>query len=173
MKLIVGLGNPGKEFENTRHNVGFDVAELLAKKFGAKFTLSKKFNAEIAESGTGKNKIVFAKPFGFMNNSGISTRAISDFYKIKPSDIIVIHDDKDIPLGEYRIQSNRGAAGHKGVESIIEHLGVKDFTRLRIGIEPKNKIDDAADFVLSKFSAAEKIQLNGAIEQALDKIAHW
>jgi len=173
MKLIVGLGNPGKEYEGTRHNVGFDAVERLAKARGAKFALNKKFNAELAEFGSGKNKTIFVKPLGFMNNSGVSARAISVFYKIKTDDIAVIHDDKDIPLGEYRIQSNRGAAGHKGVESIIEHLGTKNFIRLRIGIEPKKEIDDTADFVLSKFSTAEKTKLNNAIEKALDEITRW
>lgn len=170
MKLIVGLGNPGSEYSATRHNVGFLAVEVLAQKSDAVFSMNKKFSAEIAEMKKGRKKIILAKPQTYMNDSGISVRAIAYFYKIKPSDIIVLHDDKDINLGEYKIQLNRSAAGHNGVQSIINHLGTQNFYRLRIGIKPKKQISDTADFVLGKISKTESVLLNKIVEEATEKI---
>jgi len=169
MKLIVGLGNPGKEYQNTRHNVGFIMAEKLISSF--KFPISKlekKFNAQISAGLFNGNKIIIVQPQTFMNESGIAVRAISDFYKITPNDIIIVHDDKDIALGEYKIQTDRGPAGHNGVKSIIEHLGTQNFTRMRIGVAPKeHEIQDTADFVLGKLRKEEKIILDDVLEKAI------
>lgn len=170
MKLIVGLGNPGKEYENTRHNAGFIALDILCNKLSASFSLNKKFNAFVAEAKIGREKIYLLKPQTFMNESGLSVRAISDFYKINPENTTVFHDDKDIAIGEYKIQSGRSSAGHNGVKSIIAHLGTQEFTRVRLGIKPEHPIGDTADFVLSKLSLAEKKLLHTVIDEATQKI---
>ncbi|MFA5127849.1 MAG: aminoacyl-tRNA hydrolase [Patescibacteria group bacterium] len=170
MKLIIGLGNPGKEYVNTRHNAGFMALDYLADKLGASFTKNNKFNAEIAESKLGQEKAILAKPLTFMNESGRAVRAICDFYKISPSDVLVIHDDKDITLGESKTQTNRTSAGHNGVESIIGHLGTQEFTRLRLGIKSPTDIMDTADFVLGKFTTEEKNILVEVIKKEIEKI---
>ncbi|MDD4477283.1 MAG: aminoacyl-tRNA hydrolase [Patescibacteria group bacterium] len=177
MKLIIGLGNPGKKYERTRHNAGFAVVEKIISDLSSangtvlSFKQNKKLNAEISEHILNGKKIIFAKPQTFMNDSGVSARAITDFYKIKTIDLIVVHDDKDIPLGEYRIQTNRGPAGHNGVKSIIEHLGTKDFSRVRVGIAAeKTDKKDTADFVLEKFNKEEKNILDKTIKEIATRI---
>lgn len=152
MKLLIGLGNPGKEYEKTRHNAGFLAIDALR----TSTTFDKKSNAETATLEMNGEKILLVKPQTFMNESGKSVRALLDFYKLSAHDIIVMHDDKDIPLGEYRVHKNRGAAGHNGVISIVNHLGTKDFVRIRIGVGPKEKgIEKIVDYVLERFSGAE------------------
>ena len=164
MKLLIGLGNPGKEYEKTRHNAGFlaiDTLEVRSPKSEVRSRLDKKSNAEIATLEMNGEKVLLVKPQTFMNESGKSVRALVDFYKLSPHDIIVMHDDKDIPLGEYRVHKNRGAAGHNGVISIVNHLGTKDFTRIRIGVGPKEKgIEKIVDYVLERFSTSELKELH-------------
>lgn len=174
MKLIVGLGNPGKQYMKTRHNAGFmflDVlyAALMKTRNAPVWELSKKFNAEIAECVFNGEKIILAKPMTFMNMSGQSVQLISHYYKLKPMDIIVAHDDKDLKLGDFKIQSDRGHAGHNGVRSIMDHLGTKSVTRIRLGIAPGNpkKIKDTSVFVLSKFSLLEKKAFQSMIKKAV------
>ena len=147
MKLIIGLGNPGKEYAKTRHNAGFIVVDALAKVLGANFKFQKKFNAEIAQVKIRNEETILIKPQTFMNLSGTAVRAIMDFYKIKIKDIIVVQDDKDILFGEVKYQNNRSAAGHNGIKSIIEHLGTQDFARIRIGVawQDKEKMGDTAE----------------------------
>ena len=176
MKLIVGLGNPGKKYEKTRHNVGFIVLEELHKQllsFGINdWELSKKFNAYICGCSINGEKIILAKPMTFMNKSGEAVQNIGHYYKMHQKDIIVVHDDKDIMLGEIKIQVNRGPAGHNGIKSIIEFIGTQDFTRVRIGIasENKNKMKDIPKFVLNKFGILEKKKLQANINEAIEKI---
>lgn len=161
MFLIVGLGNPGNEYRSTRHNVGWMVLDTLLRTYDGVWKENNKCNATISTIGQGDRKIIFAKPHTFMNDSGQAVRALVDFYKIAPSKVLVIHDDKDLPLGTTRLHTNRGAAGHNGVKSIIEHLGTKDFTRLRIGITPPDThIPDTSDFVLGHFTTDELATLN-------------
>lgn len=142
MKLIIGLGNPGIQYEKTRHNLGWRTIDYLASELEAgEWKMEMKFNAFIAESFFNSEKIIFVKPQTFMNNSGIAVKSIADYYKIKSEEILIIHDEIDLPLGEIKIQKGRGAAGHNGVKSVIEHLKTKDFTRMRFGIKPvKDKI---------------------------------
>lgn len=160
MKLIVGLGNPGKKYTKTRHNVGFMAVDVLLMKLddSVKWKLSKKFNAEVAEVTIKDEKIILAKPMTFMNRSGEAVGLIMHYYKINPEDLIVIHDDKDLHLGKYKIQANRGDAGHNGVKSIIEHISTKKFNRIRIGIAAENekKMEDTPKFVLGKFGLRER-----------------
>lgn len=167
MILIAGLGNPGKQYTRTRHNVGFLVIDQLIKLWQMpSLTFNKKFNAEITEGRESEQKIIFLKPQTFMNNSGQAIAAATKFYKIKPKNILIIHDDKDIPLGELKIQINRGDAGHNGIKSIIEQLGTKNFIRLRIGIKSLNTNQkELANFVLSKFTMTEQKILNQIILQ--------
>lgn len=172
MKLIVGLGNPGKKYNHTRHNIGFEVVLKFREnrqKSGSEFSPwknEKRFKAEISKSEFKGDKIILALPQIFMNNSGESVKELSLFYKIKPNDILIIHDDIDIKLGEFKIQKNRGSAGHNGVESIINELGSKDFNRIRIGIrdeEAQGKMP-TEKFVLEKFTSEESGTLKKLIE---------
>ena len=167
MKLIVGLGNPGKKYEKTRHNAGFILVDMLREAYEfSPWSLSKKFNAEVSEGTIAKEKILLVKPMTFMNNSGQSVGLISKYYSLSPSDILVIHDEKDIPLGTTKIQADRGHAGHNGIKSIIDHLGTKDFTRIRVGIAPENisRMKDTADYVLGKFGLFERRTLKAVGE---------
>ncbi|HAT03693.1 MAG TPA: aminoacyl-tRNA hydrolase [Candidatus Magasanikbacteria bacterium] len=176
MKLIVGLGNPGKKYERTRHNVGFVVLDALYEKLSTyginQWELSKKFNAQISGCTINADKIVLCKPMTYMNNSGESIGIIMNFYKLTHKDLIVVHDDKDILLGESKIQTDRGDAGHNGIKSIISHIGTKDFTRMRIGIASTNKkkMADIPTFVLNKFGILEKKKIETVIDDAITEL---
>lgn len=165
MKLIVGLGNPGKQYEKTRHNVGWMVLDRFVSP--KEWKESAKAQALFCKKEINGQEVEFFKPLTFMNNSGA---AIAYAKKKHPrAELIVVHDDKDIALGKIKVQTNRGPAGHKGVQSIIERLGTKNFTRVRVGIAPADKTitEDAADFVLAKFSKEEMAGLNQAIERVV------
>ena len=153
MKLVVGLGNKGREYENTRHNMGFMLVDryLQYKNITDKF--KEKFNAIYIETTINNEKVIFIKPMTYMNNSGIAVRAFVDFYKLNSEDILVISDDLDLDLGKFRLRRNGSSGGHNGLKSIISHLGTDNFKRLRIGIS--NDKDDVINYVLSKFSKKE------------------
>jgi len=176
MKLIVGLGNPGKKYERTRHNIGFIVIEKLVRELGFNaddFKISKKAKAEYLKENYNGKKLEFLKPMNFMNNSGFSVACASKNNNINlEEELIVIHDDKDIPLGAVKIQTNKSAAGHNGIKSIIEHLGTQNFARVRIGVAPEDprKIGNTADFVLKKFGFFEKKKINLGIDKAVEGI---
>lgn len=162
MKLVVGLGNPGAEYERTRHNIGWRVLET----FNVDFSLEKKFKAVVAKEGD----LIYCLPQTFMNNSGQAVRAVVDYYEIDLADIVVIYDDKDLPFGTIRLRSTGSSAGHNGVQSIIDHLGTTDFTRVRIGIAAHYPIKDTSDFVLRKFSSAEEEQMPELLAAATDAV---
>ena len=169
--LIVGLGNPGTKYEKTRHNVGFFMLDKLQKKYTfPKFTLSKKHTSLVSEGIVNETKVLLAKPKTFMNNSGKAVASLTkSSYPLLDlvKDLIVVHDDIDIPLGKIKVSQNRGSAGHKGVDSIIQTLGTKNFTRIRIGIRPaKGKPNNTESFVLKPFLKSELPLLESAIEQA-------
>ena len=160
-KLIVALGNPGNEYENTRHNVGFAVLDA----FGEKYTILGKeekkllswYGKEKIEIGKEAHEVILAWPTTFMNNSGEAVIKLLNWFKIEPSDLIVVHDDVALNLGKIRINFNSGAGGHHGIESIIQMLGGnQEFTRLRIGIGPDPGGDIRADYVLRKFLKEEE-----------------
>ncbi|HAR99745.1 MAG TPA: aminoacyl-tRNA hydrolase [Candidatus Moranbacteria bacterium] len=160
MKLLVGLGNPGDQYEETRHNAGFIVLDEIQKELSfPEFQLNKKFEAEISEGNVDGEKIILIKPQTFMNLSGKSVASIMTFYKIPIEDLIVLHDDLDIKLGEFKISIDSSAAGHNGVTSIFETLGTQKIKRVRIGIEgAEKKLErqmSGSDFVLQKFSKEE------------------
>ncbi len=163
--LVVGLGNPGKEYEHTRHNVGFVTLDWLAEKLDWEhFKEQKKFRAMISENKWGDKKIIAAKPLTFMNNSGETVAAIKKFYQVADEKIIIVYDELDLPFGKIRIRAEGSSAGHNGLKSIIEKLGSDKFWRVRIGIgnERAEKME-AADFVLSKLTREEKNILNKEI----------
>jgi len=173
MIIIVGLGNPGEKYKNTRHNVGFQTIDEFAKENNfPEFGLSKKFNALISENIINGKKIILAKPQTFMNNSGKPVKTLFSFYK--PKELIIVHDDIDLPLGKIRISKNRGSAGHKGVESIIKEIGTKDFTRIRIGISPafaKALAGEVEKFVLQKFDKEEEKIIKQVIQEVIKKLS--
>lgn len=169
MKTITGLGNPGEKYKESRHNAGFRAIDLYAKENSfPEFKTSKKFDSLISEKGG----LVLQKPQTFMNNSGKAVKEIVSYYKIDLSDLVVIHDDIDLKTGEIKVVRNRGSAGHKGVDSIITHLKTKDFTRIRIGVQPKEgKPENTDEFVLQKFAEEEKEIIEESLEEAMEKIA--
>lgn len=172
MKLIIGLGNPGSKYQNTRHNLGFQTLDALTKKLGLNFKFEKKFNAEIAQTSLNNKKILLVKPKTFMNNSGQTVQALVSFYKIDPKkDLTIIYDDIDLPLGEIRT-SGQSAGGHNGMQSIIQSLGTNEINRFRIGILnlPKEQIQDTANYVLGNFSKEEQEKSDQAINQVAEKI---
>ena len=171
IKLIVGLGNIGKEFEGTRHNSGFMTIDAFQKANDfPKWQEKSKFKAFITEDFVAGRKVILAKPTTLYNLSGESVKALKDFYKLTNNDIVVVHDELDLPFGTVKEKLGGGSAGSNGLKSIIAQIGA-DFKRVRIGIKNDllEKID-AADFVLAKFSSAEKKQLDEIIKTALEKI---
>lgn len=164
--LIVGLGNPGKEYQNNRHNIGFMAIDQITKEFGFdKFKV--KYKAVVREGKYEARKIILAKPQTFMNLSGNAVRPLVNFYKISPGNLIVIHDDLDLPALFMRLRPGGGAGGQKGVASIIQNLGTQNFNRIRIGIGRPTGRMDAADYVLQNFSKQEEKE----IPLLLNKIA--
>ncbi|MCX6765636.1 MAG: aminoacyl-tRNA hydrolase [Candidatus Moranbacteria bacterium] len=175
MKIIIGLGNPGKKYANTRHNVGFMIVDKLREAWDfSAFELNKKFNSEILEGNIDGKKIMLVKPQTFMNLSGEAARKILDFYKLTPADIIVIHDDLDIDLGKFKISDDSCAAGHNGVQDIIDKLSTQKFKRVRIGIEGeeknKSRTVPSEDFVLQKFEDVELGKIEKVLEEILEEL---
>lgn len=168
MILIVGLGNPGEKYKKTRHNLGFRVLDELQKiQAFSDWKNKRKLKAEISEGIMNREKIIFSKPQTFMNDSGIAVRRLTINYKLPTNNLIVAHDDLDIELGKIKIAKNKGSAGHKGVQSIIDYLGTKDFTRCRLGINPKEKeIKNVERFVLQKFDKDEEKIIKDTIKEA-------
>lgn len=166
MKLVVGLGNKGREYENTRHNMGFMLVDryLQYKNITDKF--KEKFNAMYIETTINNEKVIFIKPMTYMNNSGIAVRAFVDFYKLNSEDVLVISDDLDLDLGKFRLRRNGSSGGHNGLKSIISHLGTDNFKRLRIGIS--NDKDDVINYVLSKFSKKELNDIDTMFDTLVD-----
>ena len=153
MKLIVGLGNPGQEYQNTRHNVGFYYIDLFASKNNLK--LKEKFKGMYVKTNINGEDIILLKPSTFMNLSGESVIKFVNYYKIIPEDILVIHDDLDIEIGRLKLKENGSSGGHNGIKSIIDNLQTENFKRLKVGIS-KNNLLDTKDYVLGKFSEQEK-----------------
>ncbi|WP_143542177.1 aminoacyl-tRNA hydrolase [Rhodococcus sp. 1163] len=166
--LIVGLGNPGPQYEATRHNVGFMVADVLAARIGAKFSSHKKSNSEVIQARLSDRPVVVAKPRTFMNLSGQPVAALARFFSVDPSNIVIVHDELDIEFGAIRLKLGGGEGGHNGLRSISQHLGTKDYLRTRVGVgRPPGRMDAAA-YVLKPFSAAERKDLGVICEEAAD-----
>jgi PTH1 family peptidyl-tRNA hydrolase len=173
MKLIVGLGNPGRSYARHRHNIGFIALSHFARAQGIKFD-KKKGLARIGRGKVAANEVVLARPQTFMNNSGQSVSRLVERFDIDPSGLIVIHDDLDLPLAKVRISHGSSSGGHKGINSIIKEMGTKDFIRIRIGIGRPNKPqvseDDIIAYVLSDFTPAEKRAIDNIIPKVAEAI---
>lgn len=170
MKLIVGLGNPGKQYADTRHNIGFMVIDDLAKKLDINVDKIK-FKSVIGEGFAGAEKVVLAKPQTFMNLSGQAVLDMIQWYKLSPQDILVIYDDLDLPGGRLRLRMKGSAGGHNGMKSIIYLVQSEDIPRLRVGIgRPQNEKIETADFVLGKFNNEEAKKMSEAVEKASEAV---
>lgn len=168
MYLIVGLGNPGENYEKTRHNAGFMFVDELAGK--EKFVVDKKQEAEVLKM----KDFILAKPFTFMNDSGRAVRKIMNFYKLSIDDVVIVHDDLDIAFGEHKIQKSVGPKVHNGIKSVEQYLGRNDFLRVRLGIDnrqPGISYGTGADYVLSKMSKEELKEFEVVIDEAKDELA--
>lgn len=161
MLLIVGLGNPGRKYLSTRHNIGFMALDYLAKRAGASFKESK-WEADIVKTSLWSRPLLLAKPTSFMNLSGIPVNRIASYYQIPPEQIVVIHDDLDLDAGRIKIVCGRGAGGHNGIKSIIDHLGTREFIRIRIGVGRPPAQVSSASFVLSNFRVEELADIDQA-----------
>ena len=168
MKLIIGLGNPGKEYENTRHNTGFMVLDRLSEKLNIEMTQNK-FKGLYGKSKYKGEDVILLKPQTYMNLSGESVRQVMDFFKINQEDILVIYDDLDMPVGKLRLRQSGSAGGHNGIKDIINKLGSQKFSRLKIGIS-NDKAVDTKDYVLGKFSNDEIKILNNSYEKLYDLV---
>lgn len=164
MKLIVGLGNPGKDYQNTRHNVGFLVLDNFLKTNDWK----EKFNALYHEERMNGEKVIFVKPLTYMNLSGDAIVKFVNYYDVNVQDILVIHDDLDLPFSTYKLKKNSSSGGHNGIKSIINRLGTQEFARLKIGVSHDKSID-TKDYVLGNFSKSEKEQF-GVMQEDFNKI---
>ena len=168
MFLIVGLGNPGAKYSNTRHNIGFIAADILSDCYNFIWSTKSKFNVDIASGDLENGKLILCKPNTFINLSGTSVAPLASFYKLKPENIIVIHDDVDVPLGRVKYKIGGGAGGHNGLKSIDSNIGT-NYHRIRIGVgRPDDPRYDISDFVLGKFSKEEEEVTMIAIHKILD-----
>jgi peptidyl-tRNA hydrolase len=172
MKLVFGLGNPGKEYERSRHNIGFQILDVLAGRYQITFS-PHKYRSLAARIGVGEERVLLVKPLTYMNLSGEAVAPIVRFYKVPLADCLVIYDDLDLPFGRLRLRPKGGSGGHKGLKSIIQHLGTDEFPRLRVGIgRPPGRMDPA-DFVLSPFTPAEEEVMAIVREEAADAVNLW
>jgi PTH1 family peptidyl-tRNA hydrolase len=168
--LVVGLGNPGREYAGHRHNVGFLVADLLASRVGAKFGRSKRAHAEVAEGrlSLGGPKLILAKPLTYMNLSGAPVSQLVQFFKVPVDNVLALHDELDLPYGQVRAKRGGGEGGHNGLRSMSKSLGTKEYARVRFGVGRPPGRQDPADFVLSDFTAAERKELEFLVDRAAD-----
>ena len=173
MKLIVGLGNPGLCYKNTKHNAGYWVIDKVAKNLKASFN-KRKFNARWATGREHNNTFIIAKPLTFMNLSGCSVQGFVDYYKISLENILIVYDDINLKLGTIRLKPKGGAGGHNGMKSVIEVLGTNDFSRLRFGIGNQTGHRDLSKYVLSSFKGKEDVSLRDeAVNSAVEAVLNW
>lgn len=171
MYIIVGLGNPGRQYAHTRHNAGFDTMDVLADQYRVDM-VEKKFKAVYGRGMIDGQRVVLAKPQTFMNLSGESVRELVDFYKIDPtSELIVVYDDISLEPGQLRIRTKGSAGGHNGIKNIIAHLGTQEFMRVKVGVGEKPQGYDLADYVLSHFRKEEQEPMEQAFKRAAEAVA--
>ena len=171
MKLIVGLGNPGKDYENTRHNVGFMVMDRLSDVMNVSISTTK-FKGEYVKFKYHGEDVILLKPMTYMNNSGESVRQVMDYFKIDVEDLLVVYDDMDMPVGKLRLRQSGSAGGHNGIKNIILHTGSQNFNRIRVGID-RSKYIKVVDYVLSRFTKDEQDAINQGIENASDAVIDY
>ncbi|MGT2933612.1 aminoacyl-tRNA hydrolase [Streptococcus catagoni] len=172
VKLIVGLGNPGSKYNDTKHNVGFMAIDKIVKDLDISFTEEKNFKALIGSTFLNQEKVYFVKPTTFMNNSGIAVKALMTYFNIVREDLIVIYDDLDMEIGKIRFRQKGSAGGHNGIKSIIAHLGSQEFTRIKIGIGRPPQGMTVINHVLSKFNKDDRITINLSLEK-VDKAVKY
>lgn len=167
--LIVGLGNPGDEYQGSRHNVGAEVVELLAKRHGARLRRRKEraLTDEVTIDG---NRVVLAVPLTYVNDSGLAVRALVRRFGVTPERLVVVHDELDLPVGQLKVKSGGGLAGHNGLRSIVAHLHSQDFQRVRIGVGKPVSKERGADHVLNRFGKRERADVDVTVEQAADAV---
>jgi PTH1 family peptidyl-tRNA hydrolase len=172
VKLIAGLGNPGRAYARNRHNAGCQIVDLLASKHGLRFD-QRRGKARLASGLIGDQRVVLVKPRTFMNESGQAVSSVVRFYKTQPAELLVVYDDLDLPIGRIRLRPHGGTGGHKGMASIIRQLGSQDFPRLRVGIDrPPGKMDPV-DYVLQDFSAQQEEVMAQARDTAVAALECW
>ncbi len=172
MKLIVGLGNPGRRYGKTRHNIGFMVVNEFAKKENLRFNLKTKFKGQFIQTTIKDEPVIILKPNTFMNVSGEAVLAVKQYYQIEVEDILVIYDDLDLVCGKIRVKQQGGSGGHKGLKSIINCINSEDFHRLKIGIG-RDELIPVKDYVLGKFTTSQKKEISISIEESIEVIYDW
>lgn len=173
MKAVVGLRNPGSEYEGTRHNVGFEVLEVLADRHGARLKRSSRLRSLTAEVRVGEERVVLVVPLAYMNESGGPVRAAIAYFKAALGDLLVLHDDIDLAFGRLRLQVGGGSGGHNGIRSIEQAVGAREFCRLKLGVGRPPERMDPADFVLSRFSRSERPEVDLMVGDAADVVEEW
>lgn len=174
LDLVVGLGNPGREYVRTRHNAGFMVLDRLAERWRVGLTPKKKFRARVGLLERDERRVLLAEPDTFMNASGEAVKALATFYRLLPERMLVVVDDADLGLGELRLRPRGSSGGHHGLESIEQHLGTREFPRLRMGIgREQSGAREITGYVLSQFSSAEADMLENVLTRACDQIECW
>ena len=171
--LIVGLGNPGAEYEDTRHNAGFMLADLLVRRWRAEWSAGKKFHAHLAKAACGGRRVVVCKPQTYMNLSGTAVGAVVGFYRLPLGKLIVAVDDADLVLGEIRLRPRGSSGGHHGLESIEQHLGSREFARLRIGIGRQDGKREITGHVLGRMGPGELTVMERVLARAADQVECW
>jgi peptidyl-tRNA hydrolase, PTH1 family len=171
--LIVGLGNPGAEYANTRHNAGFLLVEKLAAKWKCDWSNEKKFRARIAKTARNGKRICLCEPQTFMNLSGETVGALKNFYQLPLAQLLIVADDADLPLGTIRLRASGSSGGHHGLESVEQHVASREFARLKIGIGRKDNAREITNYVLGRFDAAENELLQKVLERASGQVETW
>ena len=171
--LIVGLGNPGADYARTRHNVGFVAVERLAERWRANWALEKKFNARLARPARDGQRVLLCEPQTFMNASGEAVQAVAAYYGVAPARLLVIMDDADLPLGHLRLRPSGSSGGHHGLESIEQHLGTREYPRLRVGIGRQDGAREITGHVLGRFGSTEAKLADKVLTVAADQAATW
>jgi len=174
MRIVVGLRNPGADYEGTRHNVGSEVVERVLQRAGVPpGRAPSRVSGAIAQVGTGDDRTIYILPFTFMNESGGVVRSALGYYKVDTSDLLVIHDDIDLPFGRLRLQVGGGSGGHNGIRSVERALGTKEFSRLKVGVGRPPGSQDPADYVLRTFATSERPEVEVILEDAADVVERW
>ena len=171
--LIVGLGNPGADYARTRHNAGFLVAERLAGRWRARWNYENKFNARLARTERGSRRVLLCEPQTYMNASGEAVGAVAAFYQIPLAGLVIVVDDADLALGEIRLRPGGSSGGHHGLESVEQHLGTRDYARLRIGIGRQAGAREITGYVLGRFNSTEAAQADKVLTVAADQVETW
>ncbi|HGC7455520.1 TPA: aminoacyl-tRNA hydrolase [Streptococcus agalactiae] len=173
VKMIVGLGNPGSKYNDTKHNIGFMAVDRFVKNLDVNFTEDKNFKAEIGSDFINGEKIYFIKPTTFMNNSGIAVKALLTYYNISIKDMIIIYDDLDMEVGKIRFRQKGSAGGHNGIKSIIAHLGTQEFDRIKVGIGRPNGRMTVINHVLGKFDKNDEIMISNTLDKVDNAVNYY